>query len=74
MAPGNEVGDFDGSNPCRCKLGFMEGYWKVHSRGDDLVINLIVGCLSSMLAGLFNLIILGFGELFRCLIQSFGRI
>ena len=52
----------------------MEGCWEVVSREDDLVINLIIGCLSSVLVGLYDLIILGFGELFCCLIKSFGRV
>ena len=52
----------------------MEGYCKVLTREDDLVINLIVRCLSSVLVVLYDLIILGFGELFCCLIISFGRI
>ena len=52
----------------------MEGCWKVLSREDNLVMNLIVGCLSSVLVGLHQLIILDVGELFCCLIISFGRV
>ena len=52
----------------------MEGCWKVLGTEDDLVINLIVVCLSSVLVGLYDMIIRGFGELFCCLIKSVGRI
>ena len=52
----------------------MEGCWEVLSREDDLVIDLIVGCLSSVLVGLYDLIILGFSELSGCLRKSFARI
>ena len=48
----------------------MEGWWKVLGRQDDLVINLRIGCHSSVLVGLYDLIILGFGEFFCCLIKS----
>ena len=52
----------------------MEGCWEVLSGEDDLVIDLVVGCVSSVLIGLYHLIILAFGELFCCLIKSLGRI
>ena len=74
MATRNEVGNIAVANPFGCKLGWMEGCWKVHSKEDDLVINLIVRCLFSVLVGLYDLFILGFGELFCYLIKSFGRI
>ena len=52
----------------------MEGCWEVRGREDDLVINLIIVCLAPVLVGLYDLIILGFGENFCSLIKSCRRI
>ena len=74
MAARNEVGNFEGSNSFGCELGLMEGCWKVLGREDALVINLIVVCLSSVLVGAYDLIILGSRELFCYLIKAFDRV
>ena len=52
----------------------MERYWEVLGGEDNLVIDFVVRCLSSVLAALYDLIILGLGEFFCSLIKSFGRV
>ena len=52
----------------------MEGCREVLGGEDDLVINFVVGCLSFVLVGVYDLIILDFGEFFCCLVKSFDRV